>query len=242
MKQKIIFSLLTGVAVFAVPCVSYADLGAIQPGFFVGLAADGVIPNYGFKTTTSSDIVIKKTSNSMLLRPDIYGGYGELVASNNLYIGFDVGLQLGAKKTVEMGYYNSTPPSSSPVAVTSGSEGTVYYADVMPGFVFGNQSNVFYGIVGAAHGSFDLSQTGNAPFAQSEGHFGYRIGVGDTFALTDSFGVGIKYVFTNFGDVGFTNGTFQYQLSPKNNELSLGISYTFGGSSNADARGPFVGD
>ena len=236
MKQTILLSLLAGVAVFAVPCVSYADLGTIQPRFFVGLAADGVIPNYGFKTTTSSDVVIKKTSNSMLLRPDIYGGYGELVSSNNLYIGFDVGLQLGAKKTVEMASYNNGS------GVTSGSEGTVYYADVMPGFVFGNQSNVFYGIVGAVHGTFNLSQTGHNAFSQSEGHFGYRIGAGDTFAFTDNLSVGIKYLFANFGDVGFTNGTYQYRLSPKNNELSVGINYTFGGSSNADAHGPFVGD
>lgn len=234
MKQKIILSLLASTVVLSVPAVSQADSGTIQAGFFVGLAADAVISNYGYRPIAADDI--KKSSNSVLFRPDIYLGYGELVSSNNLYIGFDAGFQIGSK-TTEVGYYNA-----SPLVSRSASEGFVYYADILPGFVFGNQSSIFYGIVGATHGSFKLQQTGAHAFSQTDGQFGYRIGAGYNYALTDSFSVGFKYVFSGFGSIKYKNGAEPtYELNPKNNEFSLGVNYTFGGSS-AGTQGPFLGN
>lgn len=233
MIPKIRLSLLAGVAALTIPAISYADMGSLQDGFFAGLGGSVVAPNYGYQDPTFASV--NQGSNSILLRPDIYGGYGELVSSNNLYIGFDMGFQLGTNKTNEVAHLNGTS------VVSNATEGSVYYVDVLPGFVFFNQSSIFYGIVGAAHGSFKLEQNGGSAFSLTESNFGYRLGMGYTLALTNSFSVDARYVFSNFGSIAYDPATYHYKLNPKNNAVSLGVNYTFDAPEEGSAS-PFVAD
>lgn len=236
MKQKICLPLFASISLLTIPVASQAALGTVQSGFFVGLAADVINTSYGYKDVTSTSI--KQTSTATVFGPDMSVGYGSLVSSNNLYVAFDVGGQLGNNKTIELAYYNS--PST---VTNNGSQGMAYYADFMPGLVFNNQSSVFYGIIGAADGRFTLKQQNNGSndFSLTDSHFGYRIGVGYLLALTNSFSVNAKVVYSNFGSISYDHGTDQYQLNPKVAQLSLGVNYTFGGD-NASTQSPFLGD
>lgn len=232
MNKKISLSLLSSFAVLASPTLSHA-MGTIQDGFFAGLGGAAVLPNYGYEVTAADEV--SKTSNTVLLRPDIDVGYGELFSANNLYIGVDLGAQLGTSKSSEVAYLTDT------VATTSASQGNVYYFDIMPGFVLGDQSSVFYGIIGAADGSFKLEQTGDYAFSSTESHFAYRLGMGYTLALTNNFSVDAKYVFSDFDSIDFENGLSKYTLNPKNNAVSLGVNYTFG-AAEPNSTSPFVVD
>ncbi len=237
MKQKIYLPFFAGISLLSLPLMSLADTATIQSGAFIGLGADFIDTLYGYKDVPSSgtSVSITKDSSAAGFRPDIYGGYAALVSSNNLYFGFDVGAQLGNSKTTEVSYYNTTSSTNN------ASQGMTYYADLLPGFVLGEQSSVLYGIIGAAHSNFKFNHTDNNAFSQSEGHFGYRIGLGYTLALSNSFSVDARFAFSDFGGVHYVNGTDEYQLNPKNLQLSLGINYTFDGSA-ASRQSPFLGD
>ena len=235
MKKIVLLPVLAGITLLSVPYVSQAD-DMIQGGVFAGVAGTAVMPNYGYKNISGIDI--KKSSHSMLLRPELFVGYGELVSSNNLYMAFDAGVQLGIGKGSELSYYKATPAITNNVK-----EKTVYYVDALPGIILGSQGSVFYGIIGAMDGSFTLSQTGggSSNFSHNAGHFGYRIGVGYNMPLASNFTVGLKYVFSDFGSIKYQNGDYKYELNPKNNALSVALTYTFG-NSNGNTSSPFLGD
>lgn len=234
MSSKI---LLGSVCALSLISFSAAHASEIQQGFFVGLAATAAQPNYGLKVQNFA--ALNKKSPSTLYRGNIIVGYSELASSNNLYIGFEAGAQLGSSKAETIAEYNAgSPPVQNTVK-----PGAVIYADVMPGFVMGNQSSVFYGLIGVTDGRFTLAQINgdkSAQFNLSQNSIGFRIGLGYKYALTDNFAIGARYVFSDFGKSSFTNGTFQYSLEPKTNAFSFDVSYTFGGHS--DTRGPFLED
>ncbi len=234
MKQKIRLSFLTGTALFMIP---FASQATIQNGFFVGGAANIAAMDYGYKD--DNYVSIKKGNDSVLLRPDLHVGYGSLLSSNNIYAGFEVGVQLKNSKMTEVGYYNSPD-----IATNNAGQGMTYYADFMPGLVFNDQKSVFYVVAGASDSSFTFQQENNGTtnFSMTESHFGYRFGAGYLYALTDSFSMNAKIVYSNFGSIQFDYGPRDnYTLNPEDAELTLGINYTFGGD-NATTQSPFLGD
>lgn len=228
MKKSVLLPVLSGIALLSVPYVSLAG-NVIAGGIFAGVAGSVVSPNFGYKNKSAVDV--NKNAHGMLLRPELFAGYGELLSSNNLYFGIAGGVQFGAGKAQEVSYY-----ASAPAVKNSVTQKAVYYVDLMPGILLDNQGGVLYGIFGASDGSFNLSQTGAVPpstsapdnFSKTESKFGYRLGVGYNMPLTSNFSVGLKYVYAGFGDVNYTVGTQKYKLSPSNNMLTFGLRYTFG--------------
>ena len=231
MKKSLLLASLCGISLFS---TAYADMYSpvVHSGFFVGAAGTIVAPTYGYKPIASD---VSTNSSNTLLRPDVFAGYSDYAASKNLYMGFEVGMQVGTSKSQQVARIGTSPDA----ATNHVKEGNVFYADIMPGFVVGNESSVLYGIIGATDGSFTLSTTngqGAQIYNQAESHFGYRFGLGYNYNFTNDFAVGVKYVYSDFGNIKYNGGSaFQYELNPHNNAISLGVSYTFGdGSDNGE--------
>lgn len=229
MKHKIAVAVLASSSLLSIPYASHAD-NIIHGGVFLGAGASLTGTDYKFSQAPGP--YLKHDSTQYKFRPDIYAGYGATTATNNVYLGFEVGMMLGSSDSDKV----ASTVTGGITTTRDAKQGNIYYADFLPGVMFGSNSNsMVYGILGAATTNFTLKQPNGADaFSSTKTAYGYRVGVGYNYAVSNHFSVGLKYVHSGYSNLDIKNQTIDYKLNPANNTISAGFTYTFGGSDNSD--------
>lgn len=203
--------------------------GHMHSGFYAGLQGTFLnsAVNYDDDTPAAGQVV--NSQRTTVFRPGINVGYGNALADNNVYFGARMGGIFGGSK--------STTVESGPEGDIYAKETGIFYADMVMGFLVNKRNGLLYTVIGMEHANFEL--TGLA--SESDANYGWRLGLGYGFALSDYVSMNFEVVYSGYSDVHFNKqGGGRYDLSPQSTAATVGISVNFNGDT--DAGTPFLED
>jgi|GEM_PF-1715783 outer membrane immunogenic protein len=216
---------LLALLVVALGSSSAFALSGVYVGANVGYA------NGLFNNRVANTGAVSKTSTGIDgFAGGIFAGYAYQFEPNPFNVAAEINLQ--AYRLNNMAKSSSTQTDKQTLNYSSG-------IDLMPGFYISKTINLF-GVLGYQQGQFRFSRNvfvnNTTDYSETTNLSAWDVGFGTSFILANNFALRLIYKYTQYGSKTFRRTNFTQKITPRNGQFNLGVTYTFGGSSDNSSQ------